>query len=83
MSIGVDISGGIVRYVIFVSEQKLQPVTSQWEGDRRFRLSGSEMQMIEVVRNGSAQRRHFGVDQQVVLALSTPAGATPILARPK
>jgi|ERR1700757_5209404 hypothetical protein len=49
--------------VILVAEQELEGVLAVGLG-----LHGAEVQMIEVVRNRLAERRQFGVDQQMVMA---------------
>ena len=55
-----------------------------------FGLHGAEMQMIEDVRNRLAERRQFGVDQQMLMArvlAVRPSGrnahAAPYAAMPK
>ena len=72
--------------MVLVAQQKLQRVPPQRQGDGRFRLPGTEVQVVEVVGYGLVERGQLTVDQQMVMAgigLSMPAGATPMLVSPK
>ena len=56
-----------MRNVVFVTKEELQSVVTRGERDFRLRLSGSEMQVVEVVRNWFAHRRHRRIDQEMVM----------------
>ena len=50
-----------------VREQKLQRVLARGQREGCFGLSGAEMQVIEVARDRLVERRHLGVDQEMVV----------------
>ena len=56
-----------MRHVVFVTEQELQRMHAQWERNFRLRLSCTEMQMVEVIRNRPVERGHRRVDQKMVM----------------
>src|SRR5689334_552052 len=60
--LGVD--GGLMCEVIFVAEEKLERVLSEWKRDLRLCLSRSKMQVIKIIWNGLLQRRERGVHHQ-------------------
>ena len=61
-----------MRHMVRIAEEELKRVSTGGKRDRCFRLSRSEMQMIEVVRDRLVQRRQLGVDQKVVVAGVSP-----------
>ncbi len=72
--------------MVRVGENQLQAVCAEGQRDQRLRLSQPEMQVLEIIRDPLIERAQSGVDQQMVvtgIALSKPAGATPIPVSPK
>src|SRR5215467_2782737 len=65
---GLGIDGGVMRYVIFVAEEKLQRMASERQGNLRLSLSRSKMQVIKIIGNRLAQRRKRGVHEEMVMA---------------
>lgn len=75
---------GIMRDVVLIAEQKLQRVSARREVDPCLGLPGSEMKVVKIVRYPSGGS---GVSINrwwcPVFGFATPAGAMPMLARPK
>src|ERR1700746_2978989 len=57
----------IVRHVAGIAEQEPQPVVAQRQGGLCFGLSGTEVQMIEVVRDRLIERRQVRVHQKMMM----------------
>src|SRR5258708_9362602 len=53
--LGID--GGLVCDVIFVTEEKLERMLSEWKRDLCLGLSRAKMQVIKIIGNGLIQRR--------------------------
>jgi hypothetical protein len=76
----------IVGNMLIIAQQQLKGVVSDWKGNLGLRLSRPEMQVIEIVGYPLVQGRQRGVNQKVMvtrIGFSIPAGATPMLRRPK
>ena len=57
--------------VIFVAEEKLERMLSEWKRDLCLGLSRAKMQVIEIIWNGSIQRREWDVHHQVRVLRAT------------
>ena len=57
----------IMRNVVLVAEEELQGVRSRLERYLRLGLTGTKVEMIEVVGNGLIERWQRGINQQVVM----------------
>jgi len=64
--LGID--GRLMRDVIFVTEDKLERMLSEWKRDLRLGLSRAKMQVIEIIGNGLIKRRRRDVHHQVMMA---------------
>src|SRR5258705_513678 len=71
--LGID--GRLMGDVIFVAEEKLERMLSEWKVDLCLVLAGAKMQVCEVARNWLIQRRQLGIDQQMVMSGILPIGA--------
>jgi hypothetical protein len=54
--------------VIFVTEEKLERMSSEWKRDLRLRLPCAKMQVVEIIGNRLIQRRQWGVHYEVMMA---------------
>jgi hypothetical protein len=54
--------------VIFVTEEKLERVLSEWKRDLCLGLSRAKMQVIKIIWNGLIERREWGVHHQMMVA---------------
>ena len=54
--------------MVLIAKQQLDRVRTQRQIDRRFCLSGTEVQMIEVIRDGFVQWRQLGINQEMMVA---------------
>ena len=57
-----------MRDVIFVAEEKLERMLTEWQRDLRLGLSRAKMQMIKIIWNGLIERREWGVHHQMMVA---------------
>src|SRR6516225_3408115 len=64
--LGID--GGLMCHMIFVTEEKLERMLSEWKRDLCLGLTCAKMQVIEIIRNGPIQRREWGVHDQMMMA---------------
>jgi len=64
--LGID--GGLMCDVIFVTEEKLEHVLSEWKRDLCLGLSRAKMQVIKIIWNGLIERRERGVHHQMMVA---------------
>src|SRR5258707_15687604 len=64
--LGID--GGLVCDVIFVTEEKLERMLSEWKRDLCLGLSRAKMQVIKIIWNGLIERREWDVDHQMGVA---------------
>src|SRR5260370_19515472 len=64
--LGID--GGLMCDVIFVAEEKLERMLSEWKRDLCLGLSRAKMQVIKIIWNGLIQRRGWGGQPQRVVA---------------
>ncbi len=65
----------IMRDVIMVGEEELQPVPARRQRNLGLGLAAAEMQMVEIGRDRPVERRQRRVDQQVVMAGMASRGA--------
>jgi hypothetical protein len=54
--------------VIFVTEEKLERMLSEWKRDLCLGLSRAKMQVIKIIGNGLIQRREWRVQHQMMVA---------------
>ena len=54
--------------MIFVAEEKLERMLSEWKRDLCLGLSGAKMQVIKIIWNGLIQRRECDVHHQMMMA---------------
>src|SRR5216684_669351 len=67
--LGID--GGLMCDVIFVAEEKLERMLSEWKRDLCLGLSRAKMQVIKIIWNGLIQRRECDVHHQVRVLRAT------------
>src|SRR5258708_37945120 len=77
--LGID--GGLVCDVIFVTEEKLERMLSEWKRDLCLGLSRAKMQVSKIIGNGLIQRRRRRAQQQRMVAaivlIAAPVRHTP------
>src|SRR5436309_2005354 len=64
----LGIERGLMRDVIFVTEDKLERMLSERKRNLRLGLSRAKMQVIEIIGNGLIQRRERDVHHQMMVA---------------
>src|SRR5258708_14068809 len=64
--LGID--GGLMCDVIFVTEEKLERVLSEWKRDLCLGLSRAKMQVIKIIWNGLIERRERGVHPPTIVS---------------